>query len=373
MILPHDIQAQLERYTRKHYLDILSADSFYRSYPLHPPTAAEAFAHKEHTATWINQWQKVSWAEIDYATKNWRQAGLGTQTVPVRATISSKQQLYHALTQQTVAHLNDLGTKLEIVANAIGHQRARETVKAWEKLTIDDIHRGLALRDWLEHNPNSGLLPRAVPIRGMDTKWLEHNLPLIRALTGIDDTGLAHPQTTIHLRVLDPTIRLHPLICSMGLDPAEISPALDHARVIIMVENKLTFQALPDYPATGAVAVWGEGYRAEKLVQIPEIQSLPVLYFGDLDHDGFAILSNIRRMHPNVTSFAMDSATLDLFREFAIEDRNYQPRSYQHLTQEESRTLDALLAANLRLEQERISFDHVLTHLQALLHNHQSQ
>ena len=82
-------------------------------------------------------------------------------------------------------------------------------------------------------------------------------------------------------------------------------------------------------------------------------------YWGDLDTEGFTILSAFRGLGYPARSVLMDEATLVRYRRFAIEDTATPNRGdLPHLTQTEHDTWQGLLndrwGRRLRLEQERI-------------------
>lgn len=100
----------------------------------------------------------------------------------------------------------------------------------------------------------------------------------------------------------------------------------------------------------------GEHDSLESVPSGPRVSA--VYYFGDLDRDGFAILSRFRNLVQDVCekpvkSIKMDVQTLDMHREYLVADQGSASCSNQlGLTIEERQTLAAL--RGMRLEQEAI-------------------
>ena len=56
--------------------------------------------------------------------------------------------------------------------------------------------------------------------------------------------------------------------------------------------------------------IFGGGYAVQILESLNWLESLDVVYWGDLDTHGFAILNRLRHRFPNARSLLMDSDTL---------------------------------------------------------------
>ena len=102
----------------------------------------------------------------------------------------------------------------------------------------------------------------------------------------------------------------------------------------------------------------GNGLVVTELADLPWLAGLPVLYWGDLDSHGFAILGSLRAVLPQTESVLMDTATLERFKHLAVIEPTPRRGPIGHLTASETRALDALRTADLRLEQERIPWGH---------------
>jgi hypothetical protein len=93
-----------------------------------------------------------------------------------------------------------------------------------------------------------------------------------------------------------------------------------------------------------------------------------IIYWGDLDTHGFAILSRLRETFPHIESMLMDSATLAANRTLCVTEASPVKEIPAFLTDDERATFNALLSPNgiaLRLEQERIPFGQTEAFLRA--------
>nr|WP_104134759.1 MULTISPECIES: DUF2220 domain-containing protein [unclassified Cryobacterium] len=137
---------------------------------------------------------------------------------------------------------------------------------------------------------------------------------------------------------------------------------------VFVFENLETMFAMPDLP--GAVVVHGGGYAAPRLGAIPWINAGRVIYWGDLDSDGFAILHALRAGCRSVTSTLMDEATLLQFRDLWVPEPKPAGGTYSTLTAGEQAALGRIRSeGNVRLEQERIEWSYALLRLLAVAAN----
>jgi hypothetical protein len=96
-----------------------------------------------------------------------------------------------------------------------------------------------------------------------------------------------------------------------------------------------------------------------------------VIYWGDIDTHGFAILSRLRALFPHVRSFLMDRETLLTHRPLWAREEEPYTGGLHHLTAEEDALFEELrqgtLGYGVRLEQERIAFGRVEAALSELV------
>ncbi|MDO5512435.1 Wadjet anti-phage system protein JetD domain-containing protein [Corynebacterium sp.] len=357
VVMRADARAKLQRHVRRHRQQLLLDAFVGHGLPLHPPTARAAASDEEGTRRFIRDWEGVS--GVVWEERNWTSAGVGRHLVPVR------------LHLDTVAGLvREAGLSVEwadwverrdlLMQAGCDREAVVAAVSLWADLETSTLETALNVVAWFRDRPGVSVLPRAVAVEGVDTKWLERHrslvetlLAAIRGVVGRDALGLLAPPARVRMR-------FHPGegpggLCDVEVPVEELS-AVPPPHVILMVENLSSFLALPTWP--GVVLVWGGGYWAVTLVAHPWFRSARLVYWGDLDADGFAILSGVRGAHGDVTSVLMDVDTVRRWARFGVPDRKFQIRAYPGLTAIEGDAVDELImAGQLRIEQERIRFD----------------
>jgi hypothetical protein len=221
---------------------------------------------------------------------------------------------------------------------------------------------------------------RELPIAA-HTKFVEGHTGILRQLLdallppqGIDQAenmferrfGLRYDEPLVRVRLLDPDLQRQ-----LRLPFSDVSaPLSQFARLelgghrCLIVENKMTFLTLPTMRDT--FALFGGGFNVGLLSGIEWLADCVLLYWGDLDAQGFQILSLLRAAFSAATSLLMDEATFTAFRAFAVPGTPSAIAEVPHLTPPERALSDLLARENLRLEQERISQSYVIAHLLAL-------
>jgi len=127
---------------------------------------------------------------------------------------------------------------------------------------------------------------------------------------------------------------------------------------IIITENLMTFLTLPSLP--DCLGVFGKGFSVMTLRDISWLNGKEIRYWGDLDVQGFQILSGLRKYFPECKSVLMYQKVLDLFGEYAVEGKMVSDKYIpERLLPEEEALYLYLLNNNLRLEQERIPQDFI--------------
>jgi hypothetical protein len=100
---------------------------------------------------------------------------------------------------------------------------------------------------------------------------------------------------------------------------------------------------------------WGKGFQVSLLRQAQWLADCAIWYWGDLDAQGFAILSQLRGYWPRTRSFLMVAGTLARYREAVVTGTAAEETDLTNLEEEEAAVYRQLVAHNWRLEQERIS------------------
>ena len=109
---------------------------------------------------------------------------------------------------------------------------------------------------------------------------------------------------------------------SDGAGRADLEP-----RGAVIVENEISYLSV-DVPEDGVV-IWGKGFEVDRVGRLPWLAGVDVLYWGDIDTHGFAILDRLRAWLPQTRSVLMDRETLLAHRDrWVIEDRPAQVGRY---------------------------------------------
>ena len=178
--------------------------------------------------------------------------------------------------------------------------------------------------------------------------------------------GLKYDLPTIRFRILDEALYIGglsdislPLNEFMGLD-------IGCERVFI-TENKINGLSFPN--VKNAMVIFGLGYGVESLKNVKWLKSRELIYWGDIDTHGFAILSQIRGYFPLIESMLMGQEVIEKFRYLAVEE-SLSKRflgELDNLTLEEHEVFenlkDNVYGEALRIEQERIGFGYVVAPL----------
>ncbi len=169
--------------------------------------------------------------------------------------------------------------------------------------------------------------------------------------------GFATGHLRVRFRLLDAQCRTP----TPGFDDIEVR-AEDLARSgldveqVIVVENLATYLSFPATPRSALI--FGGGYAASVTGSLRWLRDREVLYWGDLDTHGFAILDRVRVTVPHARSILMDRATLLAHRERWVTEPSPVDRPLPHLTDDEASVYRDLVedafGLSVRLEQERI-------------------
>jgi len=366
-----------------------------RDFPLHiplkPPNARQPLENLAHLRDWIEVWKKFSMSDLlHWKTVSFRQ--LGQQRLPVRITISNFQQL----TQLCGPSANAQSARWQANMLPLLQQYQREQVypvlirhiEVVETLSKNDAELLAHVLPQLRRGFGSGEYLRALPLQGVDTKFVESNTGLIEALLDavhegeISTSGGLYPwldckhspkglaQGVPVVRVLSAVLRN----AYQGLSMFQLSAELlrQHelpAANILVVENLQSGLALPDLDDT--IAVIGGG-RNVSWMDAPWLSAKRVAYWGDIDSWGLSILSDARALLTTLEPLMMDLATLKVHEERMVQEPEPLNTLPTRLTAQEQQLFLDLVAGRFlstRLEQERISLDYVICALNTWLYS----
>jgi len=241
----------------------------------------------------------------------------------------------------------------------------------------DSWPRVLAVLDWFVRHPRPGLYVRQLDIAGVDSKFIEARRGLLAELLDVvlpaeaivagalgvrqfeARYGLLGKPATIRFRLLDPAHYIGGL-SDLSVPVAQFAALQSGVERVFVTENEINALAFP--PVHAGMVVFGAGYGIDRLAQVEWLRSRDLLYWGDIDTHGFAILDRLRASQPQARSILMDAATLHAHRPlWGAEDRDKRyTGELTRLTAAEQQLFIALRdnchAERLRLEQERIGY-----------------
>lgn len=166
--------------------------------------------------------------------------------------------------------------------------------------------------------------------------------------------GLLYPEMHVIVRFLDPHLQRE-MTCpwpELSLPISALAKLPIGSAEVIIVENKVNLLTLP--PRLRTLGLGALGRAVSELRYIPWLATTPITYWGDLDIEGFEILSSLRAEFPHVQSMLMDEATLTRHQSLAGPGTGRQLAPPPHLTPEERLAFERCLKENIRVEQERI-------------------
>jgi len=342
---------------------------------LKAPTAAQAAQDLEHFRYFIRSWKKFSLPHLlQWQQKQYRR--LGEQQVPVALQLESMSQLIELLGSKAEVRKQRWDKLMRPILNVHTglSQVLLKHLTTVEEMTVNDtvllaqllpqLQQGLGRRNYL----------RALPIQGVDTKFVESYLVLIADLLDnlhggaiSEHGGLLQwlncceiPSGWLQVRPLCPQSQKQlaglPLL-QMDTRTLQKYP-LPAARILI-VENKQSGYALPELEDT--IAVFGGG-RNTSWMQSEWLAQKQVAYWGDIDSWGLAMLSEARSWQHHLQALMMDEATLLQHQTHMINEKeSYKPLP-KHLNKTELQLFHRLRESyygKTRLEQERLASDYI--------------
>ncbi len=239
-----------------------------------------------------------------------------------------------------------------------------------------DWARILSVLAWFQEHPRSGLYLRQVDIAGIDTKFIESRRGLLSELLDIvsprgpdgpEPVGALTFEARHGLRGKPAMVRFRLLNgqpAFAGLSDIS-TPSDDFARmelnprIVFITENDVNGLAFP--PVDGAMVLFGLGYSLDLLAKAEWLKRCCIVYWGDIDTHGFAILARLRTYFPAAQSMLMDEETLLAHRWLWVREERPFVGELSRLCGAEHQVFEALklnrYGDHIRLEQERIPYN----------------
>ena len=251
-----------------------------------------------------------------------------------------------------------------------------ETLDSFEQ---DDLKLLVSLLPQLQKGMGQGCYLRALPVTFVDTKFIEKNLRIIESVVtalvdrSVKDIGLMSwldckekPRDWLLVKPLCKETRS--LLGGLPLLRLSSDTLQDFelpARNILVIENEQSCLALSDVHNTIAVSGGGKNVSWMKAGWLADKN---VGYWGDIDSEGLAILSDARSRLSSITPLMMDELTVKTFAERMVPEPDSVSKDPVALTETELALFKGLRAdqyADKRLEQERLPMEYVAQHIDA--------
>lgn len=345
--------------------------------PVRGPTARQISQDLGAVQTWVMSLRQPGW-RLEMRTVGGRL--VGTNDIPAavwfdtadqafaRLRVGASVTAYRALLDVALAADPDLAQW------AADHpMRALRHTEEWAFIVRTVL--------WLRDRVGTGVYLRQIDVPGVDTKFIEAREGLLSELLEavgcerapgsgrrlVRGYGFAAKPDRIRLRRLD-GIALVPgtTLTDLSARVDELAELAPSCTAVLVVENEVTFLALPPLP--GVLAVFGAGFDVLRLARLRWLDELRILYWGDIDTHGFVILDRLRSAFPQVESVLMDAATLGAHRGQWVREPRPSREHLGRLSEAEGQLYADLVGdvygPAVRLEQERINYAHAGSALQ---------
>jgi hypothetical protein len=359
---------------------LLGLRGFPISQPLKPPTASHALADINHFHTWVDAWRHwPSQEQVVWTTRQYRVLG-GQVEVPERLELDSVQALIEALGTEAVQRAHGWQARMQplLTLDKNLYETLIRQLHVLETLSMTEVERLSRVLPQLREGMGEGRYLRALPVRGIDTKFLETHRVLLSALLDAQHQGAvtvaggleawlrcrATPSNWLYVRPLCEDVRRQMggfAILQLPLEQLLEQPL--PGRRVLVVENTQAGYALPELPDT--VAVFGGG-RNTLWLQAPWLEHRHLAYWGDVDTWGLQILAEARQAQPNLLAVMMDEVTLRAHHDQGGPEREAAALPDAGLLPAELRLFEDLLNGTYgigRLEQEFLDQDFIQARL----------
>ncbi len=387
MISPEQIQQKAERLYPSFLTSVITGDQFFPK-KFEIGSRPKDFLDLREAVTLLISKSKQDLGygyTVELETRNTHK--YGQQSLPQRISIETEQDYLKLLKKEK--EFSKFKTDLELIRSQVPelnhwvYQNPKKVIEYSDRW--NDL---LKVCQYFQRHPKPNLYIRELPIQ-IHTKFIEQNKGIIRnlleailpneLLLSVEDEkedvfekrfSLKYREPCIRLRILDQTLK-----AKYAFPVTDISTPISEFRQLnlnkhqfFITENLMNFLTLPNLE--NSFALFGSGYAIQILKSIKWLTSNPIFYWGDLDIDGFKILSQLRHYFPQATSIMMDLKTFETFQEFAVSVPESNPENLPNLTPEEQVLYSHLSLHGKRLEQEHISQDFANQYLQKLIYNY---
>jgi hypothetical protein len=345
--------------------------------PVRAPTATELLNDFDEARAWVERFRRDSHTaggrpRFKIENRTIKGKNLGSNDVPARIRLDSFGDLCALLgTTDHVRALDGIIDQTDCLLPALVPWVKRNPHVAIENRTI--WPHLLATVQWISEHDTSRLYLRHIDVAGVDTKFVERNQRILSTLLtqvlphdrlALDRSGFARrfgfrakPDYT-RFRLLGPVSTFPPGLSELRLRTDELAALDVPVTTVFVVENEVSYLAFPD--VGDAMVIFGEGFQLTTLEALGWLHHKQIVYWGDIDTHGFAILNRLRSRFLSVTSILMDRETLLAHPDQYVSEPEPTAGPQPHLTEAEGAMYRDLIEDRygpaVRLEQERVRF-----------------
>ena len=340
------------------------------NFPLRGPGPAEIGERLGEVQKWAGEWEQAAARgplRVEYKKVGGRH--IGVNLIPGRAWVDGYEQAWALLgAAGEIRRLTDLAEQTRAACPRLVSWLTAHPVRALGLAA--DWPRLLATVAWIDERQTPGMYLRQVDVPGVDTKFIERHKGVLADLLDLQldaarmDPGTRDFEGRFRFRRKPAYVRFRCERLSesgfteLSVRADELSAPPSGTTRAYIVENEITYLAFPLAP--GAIVILGGGYAVPVLESVAWLPALDVVYWGDIDTHGFAILNRLRHHVPQARSILMDRATLLAHRDQWVREPVPTSAALDLLDASELDLYRALAAAEfgqaVRLEQERIGF-----------------
>lgn len=419
-LLPEDVLQSLKiKYWQnpRKLKSLLSGEqSFPLVFPLKPPKGNAAIRNIGHFQKFVSCWKvfsqdhfsqdhcsakdlsgsKSKGYDVNWGKRNYR--SIAEQDVPTHLTIADIDSLACLLGSIEERQLQSWLSKIRYIFESLSlpsnspptnSLQANSDHKLFQALidhleTLDSFEQGdlellVKLLPQLQKGMGHGCYIRALPVTFVDTKFIEKNLRIIESVvaalvdSSAQDTGLISwlsctekPKDWLLVKPLcEETRALLGGLPLLRLSSDTLQDFELPATNILVIENEQSCLALDNVRNTIAVSGGGKNVSWMKANWLADKN---VGYWGDIDSEGLAILSDARCKLSSITPLMMDEPTVKTFAERMVPEPDSISKDPVALTEDELVLFKDLRAGHYtdkRLEQERLPMEYVAQNIDA--------
>jgi len=339
------------------------------SIPIRGPSPGQIGERLAEVRQWAAEWAEAARGPLRVEYKQVGGRHFGANSIPCRAWLDGYDETWALLKAgpdvRRLTEMMEAARGTHLIPWLTGHpMRALRLASAWDKL--------LATIRWIEQRQAPGMYLRQVDVPGIDTKFIERHKGVLTELLDaqLDPSRVAAAAPDFAARygfLRKPGyVRFRVAggfrgFSELSVRTNEFTAAPDGITRAYVLENEITYLAFP-VPAA-AMVLLGGGYAVPVLEPLGWLAGLDVVYWGDIDTHGFAILNRLRHHLPHARSMLMGRATLLGHRDQWATEPSPTAAALDRLDRAESALYADLIsnayAPSVRLEQERVSFSAV--------------